>query len=160
MKKNLIFILLIFSLAKVNLSTDQEEKICWDIYDITFVVYKYLTGDQLKDKELLGSQKKEIFKRGITAWEDKIYIKDYIIDNHIRIKFRFDFKEFLKLKIYINNQESISFQNKAAEFKLNFKTFKNGNYLIETTFVVYRVGLIPPPDRFIRIKPTKKRIIK
>lgn len=37
MKKIFIFILLIFSLSWFNLSMDQEEKICWDVYDVILI---------------------------------------------------------------------------------------------------------------------------
>jgi len=170
MKKLVIFILITFFLAKLGFTMEKkeklfsnqfkkEEKVSWEQYCITFIVYKYLDEGQLKDKELRGSKKKEIFKKIITIYEDqKSYIEDFIINKNIHINFKFDFKEFLILKIYINDKESIVFQNKAIDFELNFKAAKNENYLIETTFVLSRVGVIPPGVGMTLPKKTKKKI--
>jgi len=74
MKKLVIFILITFFLAKLGFTMEKkeklfsnqfkkEEKVSWEQYCITFIVYKYLDEGQLKDKELRGSKKKEILKK-------------------------------------------------------------------------------------------------
>jgi len=157
MKKLIIFTLItFFLLAKLGFPMENKEKlflnqfkkgekVSWKVYYITFIVYKYRDKGQLKDEELRDIKKKEVLNKYIRIYEDqKSYIKDFFINKNIRIFFKFDFKEFLKLKIYINDKESIVLQNKAIDFRLNYKAAKNENYLIETTFVLSRIGFIPP----------------
>jgi hypothetical protein len=164
MKKLFLFILLTFFLARFGFSIDkkQKEKIqieqyyVTQYYDITFTVYKYLAEDQLKEKELLGKNKREVLKKLITVWENKSYIKDFMIADNIRVNFKFDFNEFLILKIYINSKELIVFQNKGMDFRLNFKVAEHENYLIETAFTLGRFGSIVGGRGINIIKTTKK----
>lgn len=74
--------------------------------------------------------------------------------------FKFDFKEFLILVIFINDKESIIFQNKASDFKLDFKVSQKENYLVETTFVLGRHGTIIGGRGIYPFKITNKKIKK
>lgn len=164
MKKLFILTLLALFLVRLGFSMDKKEKRklrAEQYYDINFTVYKYLAEDQLKDKELPDNKKRELLKKRITVCEeDKSYIKDFMISKNIRVNFKFDFKEFLILKIYINDKESIVFQNKAMDFELNFKAAQKENYLIETTFQSSYVPNFPPGIMIGPGKTTKKKIKK
>lgn len=161
MKKSLIFTLLSILLVRFGFSVDKQEKFfVVQYYDITFAVYKYSAEDQLNDKKLPGNIKRELLKKNITVCEDESYLENFTISKNIQVKFKFDFKEFLVLKILINDKESVVFQNKARNFKLNFEAAQNENYLIDTVFVLSRFGTITGGVGIYPVKTTKKKIKK
>ena len=160
MNKFFLIILIILLLVNSEFSLYEQEKFhVSQYYDITFKVYKYSDEDRLNCKEFFCNKKGELLlKKSITVWEDKCYIEEFTISKSMRIILKFDFKGFLISKIYINDKESIVFQDITTDFKLDFKASQKEIYHIETSFMLGCFGSIRGGIRIDPQKITKKKI--